>query len=71
MELTTEQREFLREYTTDCICDDMDDAVDFVGMREDIKSTVADKVDGLNDIELVDVVVIYSGSESIDDILVD
>ena len=68
-ELKDYQRTYLRDYAAENICDDMDDAVDFLNMRDDIGSSVSEKVHKLSDNDLVDAAVKYSGSESIDDIL--
>ena len=68
-ELKDYQRTYLRGYAAEDICDDMDDAVDFLNMRDDIGSSVSEKVHKLSDNDLVDAAVKYSGSESIDDIL--
>jgi hypothetical protein len=70
-ELEGYQRTYLRDYATECICDDMDDAIDFLNTRDDIGSSVSEKVHKLSDNDLVDAAVKYSGSESIDDILED
>lgn len=41
------------EYLTDCICDNMDIAVDFTGMRNDVEDAVSDIVHTMTDGERV------------------
>lgn len=67
-ELSDDQMDYVREYLTDCICDDMDDAVDFLGARDDIEMEVSEKVDSMSDSEIVVLVEQYSEC-TIEDIL--
>lgn len=59
-ELSDDQIGYVREYITDCICNDMDDAVDFLGGRCDTEVEVAEKVSYMSDSEVVKLVEIYS-----------
>ena len=67
-ELSDDQMEFVREYLTDCICDDMDDAIDFLGTRDDIEMSVSEKVRFMDPHEVLDIVEDYTGCE-IEDIV--
>lgn len=67
-ELSDDQSDYVREYLTDCICDDMEDAVDFLGGRCDIEIEVSEKVDSKTDSEVAVLVEQYS-SCTVEDIL--
>lgn len=67
-ELSDEQIVYVREYITGCICDDMDDAVDFISGRDDIEMSVSEKVNTLSESELCGIAEDYAGC-GIEDII--
>ena len=59
-EMSDDQIGYVREYLTDCICDDMDDAIDFLSMRDDIEMAVSERVHSMSGSEVVEFVEQYS-----------
>ena len=65
--LKTEHRLELEKYLTDMICNDADDMIDFLRVRDDLEFNVGEKLSHLSDDDLWDVQLDYMGYDSIED----